>query len=286
MDDADTLVRRAASRLARENWAGAEEDLVAAQAKGHDDADLQLLLGMARRGLKKYAAAERAFAAALAQVPAHPGYLLQHGLTLLYRGKMAGAERDFDAVLAQQPNDAEAHRNRALARYGQGNSAGAVEDYSAALRGSTDTSLLTGRVHALLRLGRVREAEADCEAVLRAGPDSPDALGCQGALLLARGDFDGASARYDDARQKANGTDWHFQLGLSLLLGGRAADALTACRRGAEELVPGDFQTALSDLDFWMDRFPGCVANPDLQQAASGIRLELTRRLKLEQEIE
>ncbi|HEY2953107.1 MAG TPA: tetratricopeptide repeat protein [Verrucomicrobiae bacterium] len=283
MDDADVFVRRARSRLSQNCWAGAEEDLIAAQTKGRDDANLFFMFGVARRELKQYPAAERDFDAALARDPNDWACRLERSRMYLYRGKLEEAERAFDAILAQQPGDLLAHWSRALARYGQGNSAGAMEDCTAALPpGSANPSFLVTRAQAWVRLGRIEEAEQDCAEVARAGAESADAIGCQGVLLMARGAFEDASARFETARQAANDKDWHFQLGLALLLSGRAEEAAAAYRHGAAQSVPGDLQIALSDLDFWLRQYAERLSTPELQQAASGIRTELAQRLESE----
>jgi len=148
--------------------------------------------------------------------------------------------------------------------------------------GPANPSFLVTRAQALLRLGRIAEAELDCAELTRAGVESADAIGCQGLLLMARGTFEDASARLETARQAANDKEWHFQLGLALLLSGRADEAAAAYRHGAEQSVPGDLQIALSDLDFWLHRYAERVSTPELQQAASGMRAELAQRLEAE----
>jgi tetratricopeptide (TPR) repeat protein len=280
MKDADTFVQRARCRVAQEKWIEAERDLTDAQAMGDNGLTFHFVLGLARRGLKQYAAAERAFATAFAHDLQNPGYLAEHALTCLLRGNMVEAERTFDTLLAQQPEDVDTRVRRGWARYAQGKDAGAVDDYTAVLDATNDPAIRCARVSAHLRLGAIDKARADYDALAADAAKSGEAFAAEAAVRLAQGDFEQAAARAADAHRVANGTNWHFELGLALLLAGRVAEAIATYRSGADQLVPGDAVAALSELDFWLKRFAERAADPPIREAATIIRAELSEHIR------
>jgi Flp pilus assembly protein TadD len=96
------------------------------------------------------------------------------------------------------------------------------------------------RGKALLVLGRLAEAQAELEAVLRQRPALPEAVFALGAVCAARGDARGAAEQYERAVALAPGQGrYRASLAAAYLIAGDFARA-AAAYRAALALVPGD----------------------------------------------
>ena len=87
-------------------------------------------------------------------------------------------------------------RNRGLAYHQQGALEAAIADYTRAIEREPQLAgAYNNRAGALIRLGRLDEAEADCRAVERLAPGHPCTHACWGQLAYARGDHETAVQR-------------------------------------------------------------------------------------------
>jgi tetratricopeptide (TPR) repeat protein len=239
------------------------------------NADLLTRLGAAQFRLGQLGEAERTFRKALVSLPGHAQALLGLGNALLTQGKVSEAVTVFESLSKQVPGHLQLRRTLARAYIEANRFADAeallqtlvqsdpkdVESwyglgllnyrngyYAAALK-ALDTALglsaqhLDARIHragALDALGRVAEAEADFQKLLKT-PALRTHAGLQlgyGQLLLQSGRNEEALSRFDQAIQLApESSDAHLWRARALLRIGRVNEAVQAAER-AERLSP------------------------------------------------
>ncbi len=197
---------RAKAHLALRDRPKAVADLAAAADLAPDDADLRAELAVERFR-------QREFAASVA---------------------------DCDAVLALDPARADVTGLRGRCRAALGDSTGAAEDFAAA---AADPALaavyLTERAKLHLEFERYAAAAADCDAALRAEPDSVPALEARALARERLDDLEGAAADFARAAE-LNPQSVAAHLGGGLVAARRgdwlaaeaAADAVLALRPG------------------------------------------------------
>ena len=123
------------------------------------------------------------------------------GLIQMRKGKLVEAVEAFTRALALE-QDAETYRLRGWAYLAQEASRPALADFDAALvLEKTLTDALRGRAIALVLLGRLSEAEALAEQVLKQGPTTPNLLfqvACIYSLAVGQRGVEGSALRYHD----------------------------------------------------------------------------------------
>ena len=134
----------------------------------------------------------------------------------------------------------------------------AVEAYTAALALATadaDRALLhRNRASDLVHLGRLEEAEQDCEQARTLAPDHPYTHARLGQLAFARDDYPAAVEHYTAAIERQGEPDFYFDRGLAHLALGRPGPARA------------DYRTALS----LADSITIAEARKELEEFAAG----------------
>ena len=99
----------------------------------------------------------------------------------------------------------------------QGKFEEAIVVYSQAIAANSDEAAFArNRASALIALGRLEEAQADCETASRLAPDHPYTHRRWGDLHLARGEWIEAEVRYRAALTEDDSPGWRFGLPSSL----------------------------------------------------------------------
>src|SRR5262249_351324 len=111
-------------------------------------------------------------------------------------------------------------------------------------------------------------AAADCASLEASAPESAEALGCRGALRLARGEFNDALI---DLVPAAAVDDWRGLLALAALLAGQLDDA-KVIYGSVTSSAPYLKLVALADLDFGLRLHPERAADDDIGAAARSVR--------------
>jgi tetratricopeptide (TPR) repeat protein len=188
--------------------------------------------------------------------------LSARGVTRVVLHRYAESLEDFTRAIEAGRNDADTYFWRAQALMVLGSYAEAEGDFNAAIeRGQDDASVYRGRAAVLCRLKRVEEALADCERADSRAPDEPHTHGCWADLHLARGEYQEAVSRSQMALKAAGGTEWHFELGLALLMAGRLEEAAAEYELGAGQTEQADKELAMRELDFWHSNPPSQIRN-------------------------
>ena len=273
--DADLIVQRARARLAQDKGAEAEQDIRRAMAGGRDDAFVHFSLGRAHQQQRRYEEAEAEFSLAVARDD-EPTFRRSRGYARLVKGDATAAVLDFDLVIAASPNDGLTLYLRALARFTQGLNAEARADCDAALAlSANESSALTLRAFVGIREMDLDAAARDCDRLEATAPATSDSLACQGALYLARGQFDAALLSLRSAA--AEDKDWRASFGLALLLAGRLDDAKDAYQQVAASSLPFQKLLALADLDFQLHLHQDRVSYDEIGSAVAFIRSTLAQ---------
>lgn len=135
--------------------------------------------------------------------PLNPGGLLWRGVLKLRTGDAAGAEADADAALRLDPGEFGAYELRGQARARQGRDQAARADLEQAMRISPGARSFMAR--GMLRdiLGDLAGAEADLTEGLRLDPAATEALASRGMVRLRRGRLAEATADFDAVLRNA-----------------------------------------------------------------------------------
>jgi len=183
------------------------------------------LLTQVRESQKDYPRALACCDELLNLSPAAADVLRRRAYILLELKNYARALADYRRLLELDANDGWAHNGVGSALEKEGNFEGAVVAYSqAALAQPDEAAFIRNRASALITLNRLDEARADCETASRLASDHEYTHGRWGDLHLARGEWAGAEARYQEAIAKTSGdtADWRFDLAMALWGLGRA----------------------------------------------------------------
>ena len=143
------------------------------------------------------------FKAVLQRVPRDPVRLEFCRAAVSYLdGQAAEAGRILAPYVDQFPGDPEARRLRAVARFMQGDLPGAEADLGRAIGyAPADPGLLLWRAWVLHGKGEAKQADADLEAARAMSPSSAAPPCVAGRILLDRGRFADAAARYAAAAE-------------------------------------------------------------------------------------
>jgi len=157
------------------------------------------------------------------------------GAARIEQGCLDGAVADYTWAIDLFPGDADkaiALNNRGLAYTKQRQLELAVADFTRAIDfRPEDTTGYRNRASALVRLGRLDEAEMDCCVLTRLAPDHPSTLACLAETAFARGDYRSAVERYGQAAAAApDPTEFHLELALCLLCLEQAGQAMDIIR--------------------------------------------------------
>lgn len=210
-------------------------------------------------------------------------YFAEHNLgaaLLETPGREAEAIAHLESSLRIKPDSASVHTDlgTAYTHLPDGRDR-AIAQYRAALR--IDPSLAIPRSNLCAALGDV----AECEAAVRATPDSPDARNNLGAALAKAGRQPEAAAEFEVAlrlrpdysearanlqRLQSSPADLEFQQGLSLARAGRLADAVIHFE-AALRLDPKHAE-AHNNLGFALVQLPGRTAEA-MQHFEAALRL-------------
>jgi Tfp pilus assembly protein PilF len=126
--------------------------------------------------------------------------LSRQGIQAMHHGQWDNAERLFVDALALSDTDDRAHRGLSEAYWHRGDKELAVEHMQKAVQLSAGDPRLIGRLGEMyLDLGRLADAERQCELALAAERESADIWALRGDCLLARGHSDNALAAYHRA---------------------------------------------------------------------------------------
>ncbi len=126
--------------------------------------------------------------------------LSRQGIQAMHHGQWANAERLFVDALALSDADDRAHRGLSEAYWYRGDKSLAVEHMQKAVQLSAGDPRLIGRLGQMyLDLGRLADAEQQCELALAGERESADIWALRGDCLLARGNGDKALAAYHRA---------------------------------------------------------------------------------------
>jgi WD40 repeat protein/serine/threonine protein kinase/tetratricopeptide (TPR) repeat protein len=155
---------------------------------------------------------------------------------------LAGMDDDVGPLPEEwtSPDPTETRLGRAERRTSEGKIEEAVEELRKAIRLSPhDHVAHTALARALRQLGRLDEALAECREALRLHPKYGWAMQVRGWILLAKEDWDGAIAAYQQAAQ--NGQAWeaplHHELGFAFLAKGQVDEAIAEFRVAYERNV-------------------------------------------------
>ncbi len=122
------------------------------------------------------------------------------GKALLALGRAEEALPELDEAARKSPGEAKILHQLGVARARARDLAGAVEAYSRAIEADPDfVEPLVDRSAALVELGRVREAIADCDAALRLNPLDGPILVNRGIFRSRLGDRTGGVADWNEA---------------------------------------------------------------------------------------
>jgi tetratricopeptide (TPR) repeat protein len=185
---------------------------------------IMLLLAEIRKGQNNFAAA-RACYDELLGLAESSDWLRQRAHCSFELKDYARALADYGRLLELDPNDARARNGLGNVREKEEDLEGAIAEYSKAIEADPDEAIFVrNRASALITLNRLDEARADCETASRLASDHEYTHGRWGDLHLARGEWAGAEARYQEAIAKTSGdtADWRFDLAMALWGLGRA----------------------------------------------------------------
>ena len=151
----------------------------------------------------------------------------------------ARAREALEKALAIDPDYAPAHANLGwIAMAGENDLAGAAQHLERAMAlDPVDSGVLGNAAGLLLSLGRMDEALALEEAVVRRDPVNVAALFNLGVVQLSAGRLDAAIASYRTVLSLSPGNGGaHYALGVALLLRGDAAGALAEMEQETSEI--------------------------------------------------
>jgi tetratricopeptide (TPR) repeat protein len=140
-----------------------------------------------------------------------------------------------------------------------GNYALSIDFYTRALQLEPEHArTYRNRADSYIRIGKFKEAEADCQASERLAPEHPFTHARWGQLLYALSDYPAAVERYRHAAALSSDlTAFNFDLALPLLCLGSTGEALQAIRARLEaNPKPPDLKDMLPDFEALASRKP------------------------------
>ncbi len=244
--------------LDSQQFEAAETAFTDAIELGLDDAEAYAWRGLARVGREEYAAAATDLTEAIERGYQKPPLFRMRGLARNQIDDNEGADADFTAYLEGAPDDAEVWYFRGAARQSLGRWAEADMDFSEALaRGFDSAELQQCRTWVNIRLGHADAARHAWERAAAQAPDAAATVARQGDLLLADHEYGEAVAAYERALAAEPLAERQFELGVALLLDGRAGEAQPHYAQGLTTATPLEVRHALEELRFWAEQAPG-----------------------------
>lgn len=234
LDEAVRLARAAVARRPRSHTAHAE-------------------LGRALLAAGRSDEAARALATAVKLRPDDWRHLRALGLAQQRRGRWDEAERCLGEVFRRHPDVPERSWDLGVLCAARGEHAAAVEHFRRALKlDPSSDRLRAGLVASLLELRRFDEAERVAEVGCRREPKSAPALLAHGEVLIARGRYEQAARRLEEARRlDGNSPDILYQLGVARL----HADDLAGAERCFQDVLALRPRHALAHFQLGNVRF-------------------------------
>ncbi len=196
--------QRALVRLARDDPAGAREDLAALQQIADQHPLTHYVAGAVRLTEGDFAAASAHFDAVLETDPNHPLALYYGGLAHYASNELPRAERYLSRFLNQHPGAVAAARALAELRLRQGDAEGARQLIRSVVQHDPEDPVLLDLLASVQLLeGRQEEAIGQLEHLTRLQPESPRARARLAAALLQAGERERGLAEFDIARELA-----------------------------------------------------------------------------------
>ncbi|HTP62459.1 MAG TPA: tetratricopeptide repeat protein [Burkholderiales bacterium] len=195
-----------------------------------EDAASLNLLGNERRKAGNFEDAAASYRRALEVQPDYTNALYNLGLVLLDLKRPQEAERHFRRLREIEPRDAEAIFQLALLAADRSQPAEAAQLYRDALKLAPDNpGIWLGLAFVCSGLpGQQEEAVRCLRQCLQLDPESAEAHGALGGLLLAEGRLEEAIAHYRAGiRSEPGNAMLHCQLGNAMMSSGRPADAVS-----------------------------------------------------------
>ena len=186
---AENRSKRALTRIALKNYAGALEDAGVVAKLVATDARAPYIRGLVAFEQKKYGDAQTEFEDALRKAPHFVAAKMYLGTTLVMRGAVEQGEVQLQAVVAQVPGLDQARQMLAAVRLKKGNFAGARELLAPMLaRYPEDVKLLNLMASAAIGLGEIDQGVKYLEKAAATQPDSSATRKRMGLALLTQGD--------------------------------------------------------------------------------------------------
>ena len=175
------------------------------------------LLAQIREGQKDFSAALACYEELVSLAPDTPEYLRSRASTLFELKDYSRALADYSRLAESNVADAWAHNGIGNVLDKRGDFEGAVIAYSQAIAADPDEAVFVrNRASALIALGHLDEARADCETAARLAPDHAYTHGRWSDLHLARGEWAEAETRYRAALAQDDSPGWRFGLAPAL----------------------------------------------------------------------
>ena len=194
-----------------------------------DGSEIRLELGRVLVAAKRYADAVANQLVGLLQTPDDPAMLLVLGNALQGQGQTDAAIATYRRGVALQPDNADHQHNLGVSLFEDREIDAAIAQYRTALAlRPTDPDILNSLGVAQRAIGDLDAAVASYHAALAAAPAHAQALNNLGVAQTERRELDDAAASYRAAIvADANAADPHYNLALTLLLGGHYREGWT-----------------------------------------------------------
>jgi tetratricopeptide (TPR) repeat protein len=240
-DQAYLYRNRAGSRLSLGQWAETEADARRAVELEPDRARGWQLVGEACARQARWADAVPAYARWTELAPDSAEAWWALGQAHENQGDWTGALPAYRRVTELAPDFANAWNSLGNAHIGQGDHAAAAEAYSRAIALAPDQAYLyRNRADALIELGRLDQAEADCYKAQALDPQNPRTAGRWGQLRVAQRRFAEAEPLLQTAVAGTSLADWGGWLALALVGQGKVDQAQGVLEAWAQTANPDD----------------------------------------------
>lgn len=172
-----------------------------AQRKNYSSLELLVNKGYTLFHLKRYDEAVLCFEMAQTAAPNDTVILNNLAACFLKGGRFDAAAESYRAALENAPHDAALHNNYGLCLERQKMHAEALHHYERALEldETEQETFLANKAQCLVRLGRIQEANAICDHLLREAPENRLYCGLKADVLTASGMDDEATDYYNRA---------------------------------------------------------------------------------------
>jgi tetratricopeptide (TPR) repeat protein len=177
----------------------------------------------------------------LALQPGEPSVLYHRANAQYELHDWTAARADYARLTELVPDFTGGWNGLGSAYGGLGDHAAAAEAYRRAINLAPDQALLyRNRADAFIELGRLDEAEADCQKAQALEPDNPRTAGRWGQLRVAQHRFAEAEPLLRTAMAGTSLSDWGGWLALALLGQGKVGQAQEVLAAWTKIASPGD----------------------------------------------